>query len=594
MREILNIQITRGITIKNYNLSKIMLFLIITMLLLVCFSPISLTQKTNKNKNNGVLSINGKILFSPLNSETTYLMDATGQIINTWSSSYRPGLSVYYLDDGYILRAIRKTYLAPAGAGGGVQKISYDGDLIWDFNYYTDDYLSHHDIEPLPNGNVLILAWEYKTNQETINAGRDPDNIPTTSLMPDFIIEVEPTGFTSGNIVWEWHVWDHLIQDFDPNKDNYGNVENHPELIDINYGYATIDWLHINSIDYNEEFDQILLSVRNFDEIWVIDHSTTKAEAKGHSGGNSGKGGDILYRWGNPITYRAGNESDQKLFSQHDATWIESGCPGEGDILIFNNGNYRPDGRYSSVDEIVPPVDFNGFYNLEPGMAYGPEEFIWSYTADDPKDFFSNFLSGAQRLEDGNTLICDGPGGRFFEVNPNKEVIWEYTNPYPNPLSNYVFKISYITGETPNPEKPDLDCEGVLSWDSIIAGEMVSGYFYVKNVGNINSLLNWSIVEWPDWGTWNFEPMSGFNLSPQDDFFVVNVSVIAPEEKNTEFEGYIKIINQDDKEDFEVIYVYLKTPLNKESSRLKFIQFFIQFLNKLPFFNILQNFFKLL
>ena len=153
--------------------------------------------------------------------------------------------------------------------------------------------------------------------------------------MPDHIIEVQPTGQTSGDIIWEWHAWDHLIQNYDSSKANYGVVGDHPELIDINFGefyLSTDDWMHTNSIDYNPQFDQILISVHNFDEIWVIDHSTTTEEAAGHSGGNSGKGGDLLYRWGNPESYDAGTASDQKLFGQHDTQWIKPDYPGAGHI----------------------------------------------------------------------------------------------------------------------------------------------------------------------------------------------------------------------------------------------------------------------
>ncbi len=91
-------------------------------------------------------------------------------------------------------------------------------------------------------------------------------------------------------IVWEWYAWDHLIQDYNASKENYGVVGDHPELIDINYGISSSlsDWLHANSIDYNEKFDQILISVHNFNEIWVIDHSTTLEEAAGHTGGRVG------------------------------------------------------------------------------------------------------------------------------------------------------------------------------------------------------------------------------------------------------------------------------------------------------------------
>ena len=211
---------------------------------------------------------------------------------------------------------------------------------------------------------------------------------------------------------------------------NYGVVTDHPELIDLNYSTGgrpgNADWNHINSIDYNEELDQILLSVRGNSEIWVIDHSTITAQAAGHTGGNSGRGGDLLYRWGNPQAYDAGNGADQQLFVQHDAQWIPSGYPGEGNILVFNNGTGRPDGNYSSVDEIIPPLDGSGNYTLGAGSAYRPVGPIWAYVADTPAHFYAERISGAQRLPSGNTLICDGPSGLFFEVTPEGETVWGY------------------------------------------------------------------------------------------------------------------------------------------------------------------------
>ncbi len=412
-------------------------------------------------------------LFAPQSSLTTYLINYDKEVVHLWESSYLPGHSAYLLENGHLLRT---GFLGPhpiflsGGMGGVLQEIDWNGTVVWDFKYSSNNYLSHHDVEFLPNGNVLMIAWESKNYAEAISAGRDPNITSFLGIWPDHIIEVEPSGPTSGNIVWEWHVWDHLIQDYDPSKQNYGIVENHPELIDINFGKAVLDWNHINSIDYNEEFDQIILSVHNFNEIWVIDHSTTTEEAAGHTGGNSGKGGDILYRWGNPIAYRAGTIDDRKLFGQHDARWIEPGCPGEGNILVFNNGLGRPGILYSSVDEIVPPVDGNGSYYLEPGSAYGPEEQIWIYTAENPTDFYSYMISGSQRIANGNTVICDGKLGLFFEVNPDKETVWEYLNPYPNSRLNTVFKIetyhSNYSGlvnllqKPNNPERPNGTING--------------------------------------------------------------------------------------------------------------------------------------
>jgi hypothetical protein len=189
------------------------------------------------------------------------------------------------------------------------------------------------------------------------------------------------------------------------------------------------DWLHVNSVAYNADLDQIMLSVFEFNEVWVIDHSTTKAEAASHQGGKFGKGGDLLYRWGNPRAYRAGTVKEQKLFGQHNAHWIAKGIPGEGHVLVFNNGMRRTGGAYSTVDEIVLPVDEKGRYEYSPAKAFGPEKAVWSYAAPKKTDFFAPFISGAQRLPNGNTLICSGTNGTLFEVTPHEEIVWKYINP---------------------------------------------------------------------------------------------------------------------------------------------------------------------
>lgn len=382
----------------------------------------------------------GYTLFAPMALKTTYLIDNNGDVVHTWASNYT-SLSTYLLDDLTLLRTNfvgNNSVFVSAGANGGVELLSWDGSVIWDFVYSSNQYCTHHDIEILPNENILMIAWEYKSASEALAAGRNI-SLYTSELWPDHVIEVEPTGSSGGNIIWEWHVWDHIIQDYDSSKDNYGIVADHPELIDINF-VGSRELNHMNSIDYNEEFDQIMLSVNNYNEIWVIDHSTTTAEAAGHTGGNSGMGGDILYRWGNPQTYNAGGSTDQKFFNNHDAQWIEPGCPGEGNILVYNNGYNRPEGAYSSINEIIPPVDANGTYKYTPGLAYGPDEPIWIYTSENLTDFYSSGISGVQRLPNGNTLICEGIKGRFFEVTDDKQVVWEYINPYPVPRS-MVFKI---------------------------------------------------------------------------------------------------------------------------------------------------------
>jgi hypothetical protein len=415
----------------------VLIFLIFLILIGTSFAPVSLSKNLSSMDEREGRTINGQVLFAPYYSTTTYLIDNTGAINHTWSSAYQPFTSAYWLGNGTILRPISLSN------GGGVQKILWDGTLAWDYRYTAPGCWCHHDIRYLPNGNVLMIVWVTKTRTQAIAAGRNPNHLGN-SFYPDKIIEVNQTGPTSGNVVWEWNVWDHLIQDYDPSKANYGVVGDHPELIDINFGDTfDFDWLHTNSLDYNSTFDQILIDVHDFDEVWIIDHNTTTEEAAGHTGGHYGHGGDLLYRWGNPQAYRRGTSSDQKLFGQHDATWIKPGYPGEGHILVFNNGYNRPGAKYSSVDEFAPPVNSTGEYYLEPGSTYGPEDFSWDYTANPPTSFYSNVFGSAERLKDNDTLICSGIPGKFFEVTPDGTTVWQYTNPYGSP-NKWVFKIDYV------------------------------------------------------------------------------------------------------------------------------------------------------
>jgi len=378
----------------------------------------------------------GFILFSPMAATTTYLISNGGLLINSWTSDYEPGLMAYLLDNGHLLRAaqwdgIHSNFQNRSGTSGRLEEYDWDGALVWRFNYSGAGFLTHHDFEPLPNGNVLMIAWERVSVANAVNEGKNLALLNGPMLI-DCVIEVEPTPPVGGNIVWEWCARDHLIQDFDPSKGNFGVVEDHPELIDFNFGGENTDWTHANGIDYNAEFDQVIISAHGLDEIWIIDHGTTTAEAAGHAGGSYGKGGDLLYRWGNPQTYRRGAAADQQLFGQHDAQWIADGRLGAGNILVYDNGNGRPAGDFSTVDEIVPPADENGIYQtLMPGEASGPLLPVWSYVADPQTSFYSRNISGAERLPGGTTLVTEGSAGRLFEVRSDgsDELVWEYLNP---------------------------------------------------------------------------------------------------------------------------------------------------------------------
>jgi hypothetical protein len=382
-------------------------------------------------RNTGSLD-DGYVLFAPTGGTNTYLIDKCGKQVKSWASAYRPSQSCYLLPDGTLLRPgnANNTTFNAGGKGGIIQKIDWSGTVTWSYTISSTSECQHHDIKALPNGNVLAIVWESKTNTQAIAQGRNPA-LTTTTVWSEKIIEIQPSGLTGGTIVWEWHLWDHLVQDFDNAKPNYGVVASSPQLINLNYSASsntTIgqDWIHLNSIDYNPTLNQILLSSHSFEEVWIIDHSTTTAEAASHTGGNSGKGGDVLYRWGNPQAYSNGTVANQKLFGQHNASWIESGLPYQNEIMIFNNGNGRTGGNYSTVEIINPPV--SGF-TYSATLPYLPTTTSWIYNAGNSATLYAQNVSGSQQLSNGNVLFCNGPSGVFKEVSSTGATLWEYVNP---------------------------------------------------------------------------------------------------------------------------------------------------------------------
>jgi hypothetical protein len=156
-----------------------------------------------------------------------------------------------------------------------------------------------------------------------------------------------------------------------------------------------------------------------------------------------------------------------------------------------------------------------------------------------------------------------------------------------------VFKIVYIPPEEPpEPDVPDLDCTGSLSWTNVHPGETVNGSFQVLNIGGPDSLLNWTInVSSLDWGTWSFTPQFGINLTPGDGQVTVQVSVVAPNQKNTKFEGYVRVENRENSTDFHVIPVYLKTPANVHSVQTMIHSFLIKLKQRHFLFEKIWNLF---
>ena len=357
----------------------------------------------------------GYTIINTKRSDEVYLIDHLGREVHAWRLEGHEIFQAELLENGNLM--IRES--------SSVSEVDQAGHIIW---RYAERGL-HHDFLKLPNGNVLLLASSDLTPPPAVAAGAiDPHRSDGRWWVYDYLREVRPTGPDGGEVVWEWSTSDHLVQDHDPGKADYGPVAGHPGRIDINYSIRLghRDLFHTNSIDYDPVRGHIMLSARNYGEIWIIDHDTTTEEAAGPKG-------DLLYRWGNPRAYGAGGHEHQRLFWQHDAHWIPPGLPGEGNVLIFNNGNERPGIRrlYSSIDEIALPALQGDTYPQTQNLAFEPARLQWNYTAPNPADFYSPSRSGVQRLPNGNTQIYDTDNGTIFQVTPDGTTVWKYINPVP-------------------------------------------------------------------------------------------------------------------------------------------------------------------
>ena len=408
--------------------SKKLLLLVLFIPLLIVLpasAPVGLGRTVGVLVNTGA-AYEGYTLFSPMNTPSVYLIDNEGRIIHFWEIEDNAGvLEAHLLDNGHLVVVTAPRRNKPSHLNhGAIRKYTWDNAFVWEYYFDGTQTHQHHGIDILPNGNILAIAWNRRTADEAAAMGLKPAFsaiLKNRSLLVEIIVEIDPF---ANEVVWRWDPWDHLAQDFDVDLPNYGEIAQRPQRIDINYQPRMLsesmrlirDWMHTNAVHYHPELDQIVISVREFNEFWIIDRSASTTEA-------AGPAGDLLWRWGNPAAYQRGDPvDDRQLFLQYDVQWIEDGLPGAGNILIFNNQNIGADGeKYSSILELNPPLRPDGSYDWEQDV-----EIVWSYRAD---GFHSPGSPGVQRLPNGNTLITEGRHGRLIEVSADGEAVWEFVNP---------------------------------------------------------------------------------------------------------------------------------------------------------------------
>jgi len=376
---------------------------------------------TNQNQtDNPIKAAEEYILIASNGKKNASLIDKNGSIVHFWNFTNKLGNDFQLLPNGDLLcmfkREVENSALIPnerlrfGGFGGSIQIIGPDGSVKWRYDHFANaTVLAHHDVEMLPNGNVLVMVWEELNMSDAHELGVDAQSY----LYYESLYEIN---ISSNMIVWQWRSIDHIVQDRYPELPNYGNVSLQSERIDFNYNVEhenygiSGDIMHANGIDYDEERGLIYLSVNFYHEIWVIDHLTNTEEAASSSGGNYEMGGDLVYRFGNPGAYKA--TGPQLFINNHYPNLIEDpGKSGFENILVFSNGG---DTNISSVLELELPV-------LDYPTTEQPN-IEWSFS--DPA-LYSGKLSGAERTRSNNTIIAEGDFG-VWEVTTSGEVLWRY------------------------------------------------------------------------------------------------------------------------------------------------------------------------
>lgn len=494
-------------------------------------------------------------LIYPHNQPDAFLLDMCGNIVHKWENadSLRPANVIYILENSDVMTTYRPASfdndaIWAGGGGATIERRTWDNEPIWSFTRNDAEYRLHHDIQPMANGNVLVTAWEQRDSLECIEAGRNPENLTGAGMWSEVVWEIAPNDDGDGEIVWEWAVWDHLIQDFDSTKANYGVIANNIDKIDINFGAASnaaADWLHINAIDFDEFSQHIMLSVPTFNEIWVVDYGNTTP-------------GELKWRWGNPMAYDRGDSTDTKLGYQHHTHWLDlalsTNSPDYGKVGVFNNRVQGDTSEYSTVHTLLPIYDeYENEYFLDNASGtYLPTDFDWTFESPNPNTIYSNIVSSFQRLDNGNSLICSGRYGDTREYTQEGELVWHYKTPFLNqsgtaspqsqgtvlePTQNLTFRasrypanypafegIDFVTGLpielNPTPLESCIPpCDLILSLDSI--------YFDTLGIATVNVLAEGSsqinIIEWMSLSDSTLLPLSQeltFTTSEAGDFMV--------------------------------------------------------------------------
>lgn len=326
------------------------------------------------------------------------LMDMHGKAVHSWQTPY-PAWYARLMPDGHLVVVLRCSKPSPkrpgfgdyrmGGATGMLMELDWESNIV--FQYFDPNM--HHDFRKLPNGNYIYVGWERVPRDHAIKVrgGQKGTEHKDGTMFGDYFREIDSNGAT----VWEWHGIEH----FDPDIDIIGAI--HPRE----------EWTHINDVDIMPD-GNILSDSRHTDGAFIIDKES----------------GNIIWRWGN-VAY-LDEETGQvehrdvrdptNMGGPHDGHLIAEGLPGEGNMLIYDNAMYT---YYSRALEVDIKTGEAVWQSEEP---FGSEGYISG------RIHFCPFISGADRMPNGNTVICNGGNGVVFEITKDRELVWHWVREKPD------------------------------------------------------------------------------------------------------------------------------------------------------------------
>jgi len=256
-------------------------------------------------------------------------------------------------------------------------------------------------------------------------------------------------------------------------------------------------------------------------------------------------------------TYDPGTMDYNTKYYWKIVSWDNHGASSTGPVWSFTTGSVPNDPPYEPSD----PNPGDGAVDVD----YLDVVLSWTGGDPDPGDTVVYDVYLEIDNPDPTTLVSDDQSETSFaagDLVPGAHYYWKIVAKDNHGATTHGPVWDFTTIEA----FPDLDCDGILVWSKVPPGGTVTGSFIVENIGDDYSKLDWEITEWPEWGTWTFTPKSGTDLTPEQGTFTVNVSVIAPPQKNKEFTGDVKIVNVENSSDFCILPVTLTTPVNTHST----------------------------